>query len=160
MGGVNRVGHTHAMILSAAPRRFVLKLFSVRCRGRARNSVPSGCLGQNVVQISATSCRFGEKSATYWFSSKTVFLGEDGKLIFFIVQSSKVTQFAFVFLYRKRATFAKHLFTRNQNTRNTASQPCPLPAVVKGGNASSAPHRSGRPKHTATTLNQHRRTTP
>ena len=29
--------NTHAMILSAAPRRFVLKLFSVRRRGRARS---------------------------------------------------------------------------------------------------------------------------
>ena len=38
------------LILGEAPLRFVLKVFSVLRRWRARYSVPSGCLGCTVVQ--------------------------------------------------------------------------------------------------------------
>ena len=38
------------MILAGATLRFVLKVFSVLRRWRARYSVPSGCLGRTVVQ--------------------------------------------------------------------------------------------------------------
>ena len=42
--------NTQILILGEAPLRFVLKVFSVLRRWRARYSVPSGCLGRTVVQ--------------------------------------------------------------------------------------------------------------
>ena len=42
--------NTQILILSEAPLRFVLKVFSVLRRWRARYTVPSGCLGRTVVQ--------------------------------------------------------------------------------------------------------------
>ena len=42
--------HTQILILAEATLRFVLKVFSVLRRWRARYSVPSGCLGRTVVQ--------------------------------------------------------------------------------------------------------------
>ena len=42
--------NTQILILAEAPLRFVLKVFSVLRRWRARYSVPSGCLGRTVVQ--------------------------------------------------------------------------------------------------------------
>ena len=46
----NFLGNTQILILAEAPLRFVLKVFSVLRRWRARYSVPSGCLGRTVVQ--------------------------------------------------------------------------------------------------------------
>ena len=42
--------YTQILILAEATMRFVLKVFSVLRRWRARYSVPSGCLGRTVVQ--------------------------------------------------------------------------------------------------------------
>ena len=42
--------NTQILILAEATLRFVLKVFSVLRRWRARYSVPSGCLGRTVVQ--------------------------------------------------------------------------------------------------------------
>ena len=45
-----RYDNTQILILAEATLRFVLKVFSVLRRWRARYSVPSGCLGRTVVQ--------------------------------------------------------------------------------------------------------------
>ena len=46
----DRTGNTQILILAEATLRFVLKVFSVLHRWRARYSMPSGCLGRTVVQ--------------------------------------------------------------------------------------------------------------
>ena len=45
-----KISYTQILILAVATLRFVLKVFSVLRRWRARYSVPSGCLGCTVVQ--------------------------------------------------------------------------------------------------------------
>ena len=74
------------MILVEATLRFVLKVFSVLRRWRARYSVPSGCLGRTVVQNLTPDVAL--------FINKPCLFSIDGRIIHF--SRSSVTRNIFM----------------------------------------------------------------